>query len=247
VIIPNPPNRANEVFILDPSGEVIRTYPQIAGAATDSFGYRDGASDGTYVYFGWGSGVARHNADGSGGMLLISGPTPGTGITWRALAYDPTGDNGNGSLWTQSFNSGLVESDLSGNLLNQFPNNGTSLYGLTYDDATGMLWGHGQAAEGTSAEMQEIDPNTGLPTGVRHTTHFNVPGVSLDGFAAHGGLSTNDATGTIFGVLQGSPQDGVFSIDSSGNQTEPLEPNPRLDIEAQTGSNAALGIAVVQP
>ncbi|MCA9252405.1 MAG: hypothetical protein KDA54_14870 [Phycisphaerales bacterium] len=247
VIIPGVPNRANEVFIMDPSGEVIRSYPQIAGAATDSFGYRDGASDGTYVYFGWAGGIARHNADGSGGMLLISGPTPGTGTTWRALAYDPTGDNGNGSLWSQSFNSGLIESDMSGNLLHQFPNNGSSLYGLTYDDATGKLWGHGQAADVFSAEMQEIDPETGLLTGVTRTTHFNIPGVALDGFAAYGGLSTNDATGTIFGVVQGSPLDGIFSIDSSGNLTDPIEPNPRTDFEAQSGSNAALGIAVIQP
>ncbi len=247
VVVPAPEERANEVFVLDASGELLRSYPQIAGAATDGFGYRDGASDGTYVYFGWGGGVARHNADGSDGTLFIAGPTPGTSVTWRALAYDPTGDNGNGSFWSQSFNSGLIESDLSGNLLHQFANNGSSLYGLTYDNATGKLWGHGQAAGVFSSEVQEIDPETGLLTGVRYTTHFEVPGGALDDFAFYGGLSTNDATGTIFGVLQGSPNDGIFSIDSGGNPTPLMEPNPRLDFETQSGSNAALGIAIVQP
>ncbi|GJM24783.1 MAG: hypothetical protein DHS20C16_11980 [Phycisphaerae bacterium] len=247
VIVPPPTDRANAVFVLDQDGELLRSYPQVPAAAADGFGYRDGASDGTYVYFGWIGGVARHNADGSGGVQIITGPTPGTETTWRTLAYDPTGDGGNGSLWTQSFFSDLVESDLSGNLLNQFPNSGEGFYGMTYNNATGMLWGHGLDGTTLSARIYEIDPETGLLTGVSHPSHHNVPGGADDGFAFYGGLSSNDATGTMFGVLQGSPNDGIFSMDSSGALTPPLSPNPRVDFEFQSGTNAALGVAAVQP
>ncbi|HRX87546.1 MAG TPA: hypothetical protein P5572_21175, partial [Phycisphaerae bacterium] len=246
VIPPGTSARDNQVFVFDETGRFVRQFPQIEPARSDSFGYRDGATDGTYVYFGWGDGVARHNLDGSGGVQIIFGPVPGTGAVWRALAYDPTGDGGNGSLWTESFNSDLVETDLQGNLLHQFPNNGAVLYGLAYDETTGKLWGHHQSSPTGSAAVVEIDPETGTMTGVSFPSHFNQAGGSLDGLALHGGLSMDDATHTLFGVLQ-AQADALFSVDTTGTLVPPLDPNPRGDIEYQTGSNVALGITVVRP
>ena len=155
-VIPAAGGRENEVFMFDADGILTGSYDAIAGARTDTWGYRDGAYDGTHVYFGWAGGVARHNADGTGGVLMFDG-TNAPGGTWRALAYDPTGDNGNGSLWSVSFASDLVEADLSGNILTTWAHGGRwSIYGLAYDDSDGNLWAHA-----SSGEVIKIDTSSG--------------------------------------------------------------------------------------
>ena len=224
----------NQLFVLDETGAYITQYDQIAGAFTDAWGYRDGMSDGDYVYFGWGSGVAQHAADGSGGQLFISGGAPGGVGTWRALAYDPTGDGGNGSIWTASFASDLIETDMAGNVLTTWPNAGWSSYGLAYDHATGMLWEH-DSTTGT-ADVWEIDPDTGQWTGVNFPSNFGDPAGIQGGLSMSGG-------GTLFGVTQGTP-DELFSCDTTGQLVPPVNPNP-LDLDTLTGENGNLGVAVI--
>lgn len=241
--LPGSPYR-RKGFMFDESGNLLKIYDAVPGAQNDAFGYRDGTSDGTYIYFGWTTGVARHDADGSNGVQIIFGPTPGTAVTWRGLAYDPTGDNGNGSFWTQSFTSDLVECTLTGVLLHQFSND-LLIYGLAYDYSTGMLWGHA-VDENSSAIIVEINPETGQPTGVSYPSHFNLPGPSTVGLATHGGLEMDPVTHALFGVLQAT-NDTFFSMTTTGALTGPLSPNPRTDITAQTGSNANVGITIIRP
>ncbi|GEM_PF-6934885 len=238
--------RANKVFVMDAEGTLLYAYDQTPNAAEDDWGYRDGASDGEHVYFGWIGGVSRHDADGGNGTQIIFGAVPGTGATWRALAFDPTGDGGNGSLWTQSFTSELVETDLSGNLLN-FYFNDLNLYGLAYDRETGMLWGHHLDVTDASAVMVEIDPADGQPTGNSFPSHFNTPGGALNGLAQYGGLSFDPITGDFYGLLQGSPEDAIFRCDRFGNLVHPPTVNPRADLNAQTSTTRNLGIVVVRP
>lgn len=237
--------RNNQVYMLDQTGELIYSYDQVPSAISDNFGYRDGASDGTFLYFGWIGGVARHDYDGNNGTQIIVGPVPNTGAIWRALAYDPTGDNGNGSLWTQSFTSDLVETDLAGNLLNQFPND-LSLYGLAYDHQSGMLWGH-SLDENNSAIVVEMDPSNGLPTGMSFSSHYNVPGISDLGLALYGGLHLDQQHRTFYGLVQGTPDDGIFTADTFGVLTGPLMPNPRVDVNQQSGTLRNLGIVISRP
>lgn len=236
----------NRVFVFDGTGYLQYSYEQVPGAFTDIWGYRDGASDGEHVYFGWSGGVARHDADGSNGVQIIAGPVPSTGATWRALAFDPTGDGGNGSLWTQSFTSDLVETDLFGNLLNEYAND-LNLYGLAYDQDTGMLWGHHLEGENADAVLVEIDPADGQPTGVSFPSAFGVSGGSLSGLAQYGGASFDPVTGTIYGLLQGQPDDAIFQCDTAGNLLTPFPTNPRADLNAQTGTIRNLGIAITRP
>lgn len=174
--IPPDGSRANEVMRLDSSGALIGTYDQISGAFGDSWGYRDGFTDGTSVYFGWAGGIAKHDADGSNGTLFIAGGPPSFG-TWRALAYDPAGDGGNGSIYAADFGSDIIEVTMAGALIRTLPNlDGWSLYGLDVDPCTGNLWGHTALME-----VWEIDTVTGRFTGTSFTT---------DPFAAaQGGLS----------------------------------------------------------
>lgn len=222
----------NDVWLFDAVGNMTGSYDQIAGAAGDGWGYRDGASDGTYVYFGWGGGVARHDADGSNGQLLFTGMPPG-GV-WRALAYDPTGDNGNGSLWSACWGSNLDEVDMSGNLLTSYPPWATpvwSLYGLAYDNVDGNLWAHH-----TGGVVYKIDTSTGLyvPPVPQWTSGF-------PNLAAQGGLSSlDDGTGDVAAISQGTPDElGVYD-----EATGTLIWGP-IDIEAQSGSNGHLGVAVI--
>lgn len=200
---------------------------QVAGAQGSGWGYRDGAFDGTYMYFGWESGLARHNMDGSGGTTLVAGGAPGGVATWRALAYDPTGNSGRGSIWTASFSSPLAEVDMNGALLNTFPTC-ASLYGLAYDDATGNLFGHD-----TGGAVVSIDTTTGACSPAW--------GNGFPNLAAQGGLSgISEMGGThVAAVSQGTPDElGVYQI-STGTLT-----GGPWNMEVQTGSNGHLGVAV---
>ncbi|MCH8807112.1 MAG: PEP-CTERM sorting domain-containing protein [Planctomycetes bacterium] len=226
--------RENEVFLFDAAGNLTGSYDEIAGARTDAWGYRDGAFDGTHVYFGWGGGVARHDADGSNGTLMFGGANA-PGGNYRALAYDPTGNSGAGSFWSASFGSDMVEVDLSGNVLTNWPNNGQwSLYGLSFDDTDGNLWGHT-----TGGEVIKIDTSTGLLTGAGWDSGF-------PSGTAQGGLSGfSELGGNLAAVMQTVPDlYGVYDT-AAGVPGSPgtfvLGP---IDMQGQTGTNGHLGIAV---
>ena len=208
-VIPVVGGRANQLFFFDSTGTLSGQVDQIAGAITDAWGYRDGASDGTSLYFGWGGGVARHNADGTLSGLQIGGAAPGGVGTWRALAHDPDLDGGAGGFWTQSFGSSLITTDLSGVLLTNHGNlSATSLYGLAL--ANGRLYGHS-----TGGDIVEINRNDGTLIG----TIFNVAS-SFTAFSSQGGLS--EVPGGGFGsgnfwdlaaVAQGTPDEfAVFEL-----------------------------------
>lgn len=223
------------VSLLDQTGTKFGQYDEIAAAQSSSWGYRDGTFDGDYVYFGWESGVARHDANGANGVQVISGAPPGGPSVWRALAYDPTNLHGEPGFWTADWASNLVKVSMTGTMLVSLPSGGYSLYGLAFDPATGKLWGHGMP--GDINIMVEIDPVTGAMTGVQWSTDYTGQG------GTQGGL---DICGDyLFGVSQETP-DVVFSCDKTGALAGPITPNPR-GLDDQTGENGNLGIAVVCP
>ncbi|MCH8275276.1 MAG: PEP-CTERM sorting domain-containing protein [Armatimonadetes bacterium] len=250
-LIPPAGGRANVVYLMDATGTVTGQYNEIAAAAGDAWGYRDGAADrNNNVYFGWGGGVARHRADGTGGVLQFPNLTPTSTI--RALAFDPTGNGGLGSFWTANFGSALYELNMTtGAVITTHLNlDSWSLYGLSYDDATGDLWGHSRNSTATNeAEVIEISKGTGRTTGVGFFTAsvYGVPGSSPGGFGIQGGLSAYRAGGgyTLAGVFQATSDTG-FTSDTAGNLTGPFAPNPR-DFEAQTTNGGHLGIASPVP
>lgn len=235
----------NMVAVADETGSVLSTYSQVNGGVTGVWGYRDGDSIGDQVYFGWEGGIARHDADGANGTIVVPGPPAGGGGLWRALGYDPDGDGGNGSWWTCSFTGPLIELKLDGTFIRSFPNpgagtmNGWSLYGIYVDRNTKNIWGHSQvnSTSGQPAEVIEINKAAGVLTGVRWLS-----GVGTTG-PIQGGLSGDPNTGTLFGLVQATP-DHIYSADTAGNYVPPITPNP-LPIELQTGQTGNLGIAVV--
>ena len=199
-----------------------------------AWGYRDGCSDGTYVYFGWEDGVRRHH--GLTGELDpawgIDGPAPeGVGV-WRALAFDPALDCGRGGFWTASFASPLIATDMEGNLVRGPYAGEWSLYGLAYDHQTGNLWGHD-----AGCSIIEIDRNTGA---VLQSQPSPVDPLC----EANGGLAMT-GEGYLIGIAQGQP-DSAYSYDPNAMVLSgPLSPNPR-ELEPQTASNGHLGIAIAR-
>jgi hypothetical protein len=219
----------NRVFLFDAAGMYSGySYIQAPGAAGDTWGYRDGCTDRDgHVFFGWGGGLVMQDNDGSNQVQIF--PDGGPNGTWRALAFDTTGDGGNGSIWSASFGSDLVEADLLGNILGTYPNvDGWSLYGLAYDDVDGNIWGHS-----SSGEVIKIDTATGTVMPGEGWTSAFVNGT------AQGGLSgLHDGSGNLAAIMQGTPDElGVYDL------TGTLIGGP-WDIDAQTNENGALGVAV---
>lgn len=181
----------NRVYVFDGSGNLVDEFVQQFGAELDAWGYRDGASDGTFLYFGWGGGIARHEASPPyTGTRIVSGGGPNG--TWRALAYDPDGNNGAGSLYSTDFGDSIVEITLTGSVLRTLPNlDAWSIYGLAFDHTTGNLWAsdydYSLGTGGLPPTVCEIDTNIGRKTGTCFENDYGVPG--NPGFPIHGGLT----------------------------------------------------------
>ncbi len=212
IVVPGPqggPDRDNKVWLFDSAGNLTGSYDQAGSAATDAWGYRDGATDGNNdVYFGWGGGINKHAADGTFLGQVVTGGGPNG--TWRALAFDPSGDGGAGSLWSGDFGDDIVEIDLAGNVLNTLTNGGQySLYGLAYDDSTGNLWGHS-----TGGDVVEISTADGTALG-SFTEGFT--GGTPSTAVTNGGLSGFSETGgELVALCQCTPNDLVGHYSTAG-------------------------------
>ena len=145
----------NELHLFD-GPNLIRVIEQHPGAASDPWGFRDGAA-GTReeFHFGWADGVVRYYDNGNSMFVLINGPPPEIGV-WRALAFEPGAFGQNGSFWAASFASALIEVDPQGNLLTRFPNPGVSVLALAYDDLDANLW-----ALTTNGDVVKLDTRNG--------------------------------------------------------------------------------------
>jgi hypothetical protein len=222
-----PPHRIHE---FDADGVYTGTsIDEVADAQTSAWGYRDGASDETSLFFGWETGLAQHNADGTGGVEICPAGAPTVG-TWRALAFDPTGDGGSGSFWVGDFADGIVEVARDNcaqlTLLPNSTTNPWSVYGLAYNAATDSLWAHH-----TGCQVWNIPTIPNAPTSV--LWNYSAGGDCT----AQGGLSLKSDSNQLYGVSQGVPDTG-YRTDTAGVVT-----GGPWDIEGQVGSNGVLGVA----
>src|SRR5690606_24051464 len=95
--------------------------------------------------------------------------------TVRYITYDPTADGGSGGFWLGNFSTNLQLISMTGTVLVTHPYASlgvTSIYGAAWDGYSAggpflWLWGQG-AGTGTPQWIVQIDPVTGLPTGVTH-------------------------------------------------------------------------------
>ncbi len=160
-IAPNP----NMMYIINAEGTQLMTH--FPTGSTSAWGMRDMTSDGTYIYGCWDGGITKYDpaplpsqpANNLGTM-----PNPGGMQYIRAIAYDPIGNNGQGSFYCSNLDY-IFEIGVGGTLLRILgsPPPNDRPYGLAfdYDDPAGpWLWL-------AASEMVQLDPVTGTFTGVR--------------------------------------------------------------------------------
>ncbi len=141
----------NYLYKFDRDGNLITSFAQ---ATTSSWGWRDLAWDGNYLYASDDSEIdVIDPADGS----VIRTFTASTGLgVQRALCYDGQ------YLWTANWGSTIYQIDLDGNVIKTLPNS-RSIYGFGWDNESEggpYLWA--TAHDGANSDtIYKIDPDTG--------------------------------------------------------------------------------------
>lgn len=197
------PSSPHMLFELDPSGAVVSSHPQPIATATSRWGIRDLAYDGSRWLYG-GCEADRIFAFDTLSRAWtpthdITVPAGLTFGTMRALAFDPTGDGGRGSLWCGSWSSEHVELSLTGSALRRLANVQPETFGAALDPVRRSVWWFGQTGSSRGANTRvvatELDLATGLATGSRFFGDLTIPGIVGGGIAG----------GVEFYVDQGGP------------------------------------------
>jgi len=159
----------------------------------------------------------------------------------RYLAYDPTADGGNGGLWLGNFTTNLQLVSLTGTVLTTHPYAGlgvTSIYGAAWDGYSAggpylWLWGQG-AGSGTPQWIVQVNPATGMPTGVTHDVGTDI----IDAAGIAGGLFIAEGLvpgfATLGGLWQGGP-DRLFGYELAP-VGPPVGPGPATNPNPVNGS-----------
>jgi hypothetical protein len=200
----HPVDNVHKLHKFDSQGNLIESYDQ---GTSSTWGWRDLAWDGEYLYGSDESGLYQIDTSGSSVGTV---PAPG-GFTLpcRALAYDAALDH----FWTANFSSNIVEFDRQGNTINSYPNT-LSIYGMAWDDASvdgPWLWVFSQ--DGAPATLvSQFDPRIGAFTGV---TFFAIDHNGGDDDLAGGLCFTtqwNPAFGILFCLVQGDAGGVSFDL-----------------------------------
>lgn len=165
--------RPHVIYEFDGMGSLVGTIPQPVEHDASLWGMRDLEWDGQSILGGSEVGISVIDRSGAyrNQILAANGPqaivqpivVPGVAVV-RALALDPSGNGGNGSLFVADFQSPMVEVDFQGNVLNSWPAAGWSAYGLALDPTSGNLW---VSSAPNAGDIAELDRTTMTLTGVR--------------------------------------------------------------------------------
>ncbi len=214
----------NKLYKLDRNGVLEATYDQ---PTTSSWGFRDLASDGQYIYGTDDDGTIYQIdiTDGSPTGVTIPGPLSVN----RALAYDPSHDR----FWTANFRSQIYEFDRNGNVFNVYPNDHV-VYGMAWDDVSPggpWLWVATQDYNGTTYNViYQFDPRTGTYTDSAIVVNYGFPGGHAGGLAFASNLIQGKAV--LIEVIQetdatGPHNDIVIAIEVAdfGGYNTPMPPS----------------------
>jgi hypothetical protein len=162
----------HRLFEFDSTGKLVGNYDQPSAvwydttktpATGSSWGIRDLASNGLYIYGGCentvtGNKVFAFNVVTKKWDATKDWKVPAaTGnSTVRALAFDPNGNKGKGSMWSTNWSGALEEFAQDGTMLRKLtgpPIASPSSYGACYDPVRKTVWwfGQGGSAVGTSS------------------------------------------------------------------------------------------------
>jgi hypothetical protein len=152
----------NKLYKYDHNGNHVATYDQ---TSLESWGWRDLAWDGTYLYASDSTELAI--IDPATGLEIGNLPRPSgfTTVPCRALAYDPATDH----FWAANWSSNIVEFDRTGATINSYSNS-KSAYGMAWDDVSDggpFLWVFSQDGDPAPLiQVSQFSPATGTYTGV---------------------------------------------------------------------------------
>jgi hypothetical protein len=169
---------------LTTAGVQVAVYTQ-DNCAASTFGWRDMAFDGTFLWAGDECGVDK--IDPATGARVGGFATPTGATLVRSLAYDPA----TGQFYTANFDSTITVFDNTGAVIRTMPANGLSNYGFAWDDRSPggpYLWSWSQDGP-TLLRATRLNPATGAPTGVQFD------GMNLGTTDIAGGVDITDQLG----------------------------------------------------
>ncbi len=228
---------SNLIHRWTPTGTLIEQF-----SITDVTGVRSFTFDGTYIY----AGVSTF-------FIQIIDPVSRTRVgtivapqNVRYITFDPTANGGAGGFWIGNFTTNLQLISMTGDVIVTHPygNLGvTNIYGGAWDGYSPdgpflWLWGQG-GGPGTPQWIVQINPSTGLPTGVQHDVLNDVGIGNVN--ATAGGLFITEGlvpgVATLGGLLQGAP-DRLFGY-------ELTQIGPPCPVGATSNPNPPNGATVV--
>jgi len=110
--------------------------------------------------------------------------------TTRALAYDPKGNKGTGSMWSANWSGAIYEFDKTGKVLRTTASIHPSTYGAAYDPVNRTVWWYGQRLSTTNSTIRvaatEMSTVNLKPTGNKVIGDLAITGTVPGGIA--GGL-----------------------------------------------------------
>ncbi|MBU0497754.1 MAG: PKD domain-containing protein, partial [Candidatus Thermoplasmatota archaeon] len=221
----------NHLYFFSSSGSYLSSVIQ---PTPETFGWRDIATDGTYMYSGCdsSSNIAKWYVTGlpSNPVLHVVSNFTSPLTSSTGLTYDPSSDH----FWTALWDSDIYEIDRNGIIINTYPND-LAIYGMAWDSYTSggpWIWVYSQ--DGSSGCLiSQFNPSTGQYTGVTYE------GVYQGSNHIAGGLCFTTQYQSGIGVLIGCTQDDldlIFGMEiggGGGNQNPiadftwlPQVPNP---------------------
>jgi len=205
VVGADPIERANFIYEVDTDGTLLNTYPQ---GTSSTWGMRDMAYDGTYLYAGDELGFYQIDPTNGAVTQLFSG-TLGLGCI-RALTYYPPNDSFIGTNWGSS-GEAFIEFDRAGNTIRSFGSTWAPVarYGMAYDMYTPggpYLWIFDQQGYPSTFLYQATieTPGSEALTGFTYAIP-TLPGASS--YAIAGGLFITGGYQTGLAVIGGVVQD----------------------------------------
>ena len=188
----------NKLHKFDLAGNCLATYDQ---GTTSTWGMRDMAFDGTYLYAGDDYGFWQIDPATGGATELFHHTFTGVSCI-RALAYVP----GLGFV-CNNWSSDFVIFDAAGNELGTMAGPGVSGYGLAYDEVTDCLWFFSSSG---GRVLYQYDYYTESLTGLSYDVNSTFPSGSVGGIFYDYNLIPGKAV--IGGVVQTTP-DTFFAME----------------------------------